>query len=248
MISPSSWTPLSIAFYVVFGAFAVLLGFLDYFELWAMRYSKFGTAKGVPSRPGMIILYSLPVLVATICAWPYLPTATPVQWLVYASVVIHFAKRTYEALFVHKYSGYIQPLTFGVIVVTYALIAGMICWLNAEAIPQMDGVFILGAAFFVAGEIGNFYHHKLLAELRQTQSGYQIPRGGWFERATCPHYFFELLAWLGIVLMSRHLFTVLAFIAMLGYLIARSIKTRQWYLKRFPNYPPERKNMIPYVF
>ena len=248
MFFPTDWNLVNILFYSVFGIFAVLLGFLDYFELLAMRYSKFSTGKGVPSRLGMFVLYFLPVITATVFALPYLASASLPQWLVFAAVFIHFAKRTYEVLFVHKYSGSMQPFTFVIIVVTYALIAGLISALNVQAIATLDALAIIGVVFFIIGQIGNFYHHKLLADLRKDGDGYHIPRGGWFERATCPHYFFELLAWLGILLLSRHLFTLLAFVAMFGYLTARSIKTRHWYQKRFPNYPKERKNMIPFVF
>jgi len=248
MFIPSHWTPLSITLYGIFGVFAVLLGFLDYYEIWAMRYSKFGTSKGVPSRLGMTILYALPIAVATVFAWGYLPHASAVQWVVFGLVVLHFVKRTLEVLFVHNYSGYIQPFTFVVIVFTYSLIAGTISALNAQALEKMDALFYAGITLFVVGEVGSFYHHKLLADLRKVVSGYSLPRGGWFEYATCPHYFFELLAWLGIVLVSRHLFSLLAFIAMFGYLTTRSIKTRQWYRQRFADYPATRKYMIPFIF
>jgi very-long-chain enoyl-CoA reductase len=248
MLTPSNWTPFSIAFYVLFGLFAVLLGFLDYYELLPMRYSKFGTKKGIPSRLGMFVLYSLPLIVVTILARSYLQTATVIQWIVYGALMVHFGKRTLEVLFLHKYSGNIQPMTFGIIVFAYALMAGMISWLNADPLNKMDALFYVGIASLLVGEIGNFYHHKLLADLRTGKSGYHVPQGGWFEYATCPHYFFELLSWLGIFLLSRHLFTLLVFIAMLGYLTARSIKTRQWYRKRFPNYPEKRTCMIPFVF
>jgi len=248
MIFPSTWTPFGIVFYIVFGALAVLAGFLDYYELMPMRYSKFGTEKGVPSRVGMFILYFLPIVIATACALPYLSTATLIQWVIYGAVIFHFGKRTLEALFVHKYSGNMQPFTLVIMIAIYALMGGLISWLNTKTIPAMDVLFYAGIVFIVVGEAGNFYHHKLLADLRKKEQGYHLPRGGWFEYATCPHYFCELLAWLGIVLVSRHFFTVLVFIAMLGYLTARSIKTRQWYLEHFPSYPAQCKFMIPFVF
>lgn len=248
MILPTDWTPFSIAFYLLFGLFAILLGPLDYFEFLPMRYSKFGTEKGIPSRLAMFILYFFPTIVATISALPYLPTATSIQWMVFGAIIFHFGKRTLEVLFVHKYSGYMQPFTFGVIVFAYALMAGLISWLNAVSISEMDTAFWIGIVFFIVGEAGNLYHHKLLANLRKDEGGYKIPRGGWFEYATCPHYFFELMTWLGLVLLSRHLFTVLVFISMLGYLTARSIKTRRWYRQRFPEFPSDRKRMIPFVF
>ena len=141
-----------------------------------------------------------------------------------------------------------QPFTVLAITVLYTLMGGLISWLNAKTIPAMDVPFYAGIVFFVVGEAGNSYHHKLLADLRKKEPGYHLPHGGWFEYATCPHYFFELLAWLGLVLLSRHLFTLLAFIAMLGYLTARSIRTRRWYLEHIPSYPAQRKFMIPFVF
>lgn len=248
MIIPSNWTPLNIAFYLIFGIFAVSFGFLDYYELAPLRYSKFFAGKGVPSRLGMVSVYSLPMVVATICAWPYLPTASLIQWAVYGAIMLHFAKRTLESLFLHKYSGHMHIFTIGTVLSSYALMAGMISWLNAQASTELGIWFYLGIVCFLVGEAGNFYHHVLLAKLRTKESGYFVPRGGWFEYATCPHYFFELLAWLGIVLLSRHLFAVLALVAMTGYLIARSIKTRQWYKSRFPEYPAERKLMIPFIF
>jgi steroid 5-alpha reductase family enzyme len=248
MFFPTEWNLINIAFYGVFGVFAVLLGFLDYYEWWAMRYSKFNTKAGVPSRIGMFILYFLPVIISSALAWNYLPKASLTQWIIFAVVILHFVKRTLEVLFVHKYSGSMEPLTFGVIVVTYSLIAGMITMLNGQVVFGADVLFWAGILLFVIGEVGSFYHHKLLADLRKKDKEYHLPKGGWFEYATCPHYFFELLAWLGLLLLSRQFFTLLAFIAMLGYLSARSIKTRQWYCQRFKKYPAKRKYMIPFVF
>jgi steroid 5-alpha reductase family enzyme len=249
MFMPTDWSPVWIAFYVVFGVFAVFLGFLDYFELLAMRYSKFGTKQGIPSRTAMFILYFLPIPTSIIVSWYYIPTAGLAQWLVLGVVLTHFVKRTLEVLFLHKYSGNMQILTFGVIVGAYSLMAGMISWLNGQQTASLNAVFYAGLALYAVGELGNFYHHKLLAGLRKNDSGYHIPKGGWFEYATCPHYFFELLAWLGIFLVSQHFFTLLTFIAMVGYLTGRSIKTRQWYKERFKKkYPANRKYMIPYIF
>ena len=248
MIIPSNWTLLNIVFYIFFGLFAVVLGLLDYYELLPMRYSKFNIKKGIPSRLGMFILYFFPVIVVLLAALPYLSTATAVQWIVFGVLILHFCKRTLEVLFVHKYSGSMEPRTFVVIVVAYALMGGLISWLNVEPLTKMDVLFYVGIVCVLVGEVGNFYHHRLLADLRKERQGYSIPKGGWFEYATCPHYFFELLAWVGIFLLSRHLYAFLVFIAMLGYLTARSVKTRQWYRERFPDYPAARKYMIPFVF
>jgi len=136
----------------------------------------------------------------------------------------------------------------GIISIAYSLMAGTISWLNAHAAPGLGIWVYAGLILFTIGEAANFWHHILLANLRKEAAGYHIPHGGWFDYATCPHYFFELLAWLGIALLSRHLFALLVFVSMSGYLISRSIKTRQWYQKHFPDYPFKRRLMIPFIF
>lgn len=247
MIFPT-WTPINIVFYICWTIFAVSFGFLDYYGTMTIGYSKFASGKGLPSRIGMLIVYSVPILVITLCALPYLQHATLMQWTVYAALMTHFGKRVLESLFLHKYSGTMDALAVGIISLSYSFMGGMISWLNAQPAVEMGGLFYAGLVLFVVGQAGNFYHHLLLANLRKTADGYHIPHGGWFDYATCPHYFFEILAWLGIALLSSHLYAVLALVSMSGYLISRSIKTRQWYLKRFSDYPTKRKLMIPFIF
>jgi hypothetical protein len=49
-----------------------------------------------------------------------------------------------------------------------------------------------GTVLFVAGQLGNGYHHVLLSRLRKGGSKkYSVPAGGLFEYAAAPHYFFE---------------------------------------------------------
>jgi len=83
MLILPNWTPLNIALYIFFGIYAISFGFLDYFAVMQLHYSKFAAEKGVPSRVGMIIVYVLPIVAVTICAIPYLQTATLMQWTVY---------------------------------------------------------------------------------------------------------------------------------------------------------------------
>lgn len=50
-------------------------------------------------------------------------------------------------------------------------------------------------------QLGNLYHHWLLAGLRApaiaggaATKKYEVPRGGFFNLVTCPHYLFEVRA------------------------------------------------------
>lgn len=238
-------TSLNLALYAAFGALAVGMGPFDYFGPLPMRYSKFRGKSGISSRAGMFCLYFLPFLAALGFSLPYLSHLSLLQAIVLLALLGHFAKRCLEVLFLHKYSGPMDLLTTLAITGFYSLIAAGTSALNAAPLAHADALFWLGLAFFAAGEFFNFWHHKILADLRGEGTDYVIPRGGLFERVACPHYLFELLAWFGIALLSRHLFVYLAFLGMFGYLLARSLKTLAWYRAKFPHFPRERKALIP---
>lgn len=116
-----------------------------------------------------------------------------------------------------------------------------------------------GLSAFIIGEIGNLYHHYLLSTLRKesgkgetktalpTKSNYSVPKGALFEFVTMPHYLFELIAWLGIAIISQDFNVFMVFASMFTYLLTRAKATKIWYLKNVDNYPSERKVLIPFL-
>ncbi len=246
MISPE-WSISNIVLYLALALLAVGMGVGEWMGSTLLKYSKFRPEQGIDARLGMFLLYFLPILAALGFSLPYLAAATLVQAVVLAAVCGHFAKRCLETLFLHKYSGPIDPFTTLAIASFYSLIAGFISFLNSWPLDAADNLFWLGLLLFVFGETANFGHHKILADLRRDTQGYVIPRGGWFEYVACPHYFFEIVAWAGLLLLSRHLFALIALVGMAGYLLARSRKTLAWYRQKFPHFPKNRKALIPFL-
>lgn len=59
---------------------------------------------------------------------------------------------------------------------------------------------IQGYITFIAGNVLQFQSHYLLSQLgrRARSRKYSIPRGGLFEYVSCPHYFAEILIYLGM--------------------------------------------------
>jgi very-long-chain enoyl-CoA reductase len=75
-----------------------------------------------------------------------------------------------------------------------------------------------GLALFAFGQIANFSSHMTLRNLRRTGSTERgIPAGFGFSLVTCPNYLFEVLAWVGIYLVSGLSWSVLFFIAVASY-------------------------------
>ncbi|KAH6990641.1 steroid alpha reductase family protein [Ilyonectria sp. MPI-CAGE-AT-0026] len=174
-----------------------------------------------------VIEYLGPILIhaAVVAARPYLyknadGDMSQTQWLTFGMIVLHFVKREYETLFVHKFSANTMPF-FNVFKNSffYWAISGALCAyfiysptsLAAQAdIPIIDA---LGAALYLFSETGNALVHRYLSSLRSTGgTERKIPVGYGFSLVTCPNYMFEVLSWVGIILVSRD-WTVALFIA-----------------------------------
>ena len=273
-----TWTPTTILFNLFAGLvlFAPLI--TDWTCRYAARYSKFRTTGGIDSRLGWFIAYTLPAIVSYFFCARYLGQASLGQWALFLAITGHFVKRVLEALFVHRYSGTIDLVSVYSIAVYYSFITATAGYLHGLTIYAPDWFFYLGLGLFLVGEAGNFWHHRLLARLRlvppptkmplkQARSGrsqpgqrspaaprpleskrYFIPRGGLFRLVTCPHYLFEIVAWLGVAVMSRHLFMYVAVVAVAAYLAQRAWKTQVWYREHSPEYPKERKILLPFIW
>lgn len=247
MIFPE-WNNFNIIFYsiLVFGIIAT--GPAIYFGDGLLKYSKFRTSSGIPSRLGMFILYFSPIVTVFFTVKDYVSNANVIQWIVISAIVLHFSKRVLESLFLHKYSGPTGLGTTIAIAFFYSFAAFFISWLNVKPISSIDVWFVLGIVLYVVGNIGNFIHHKLLVDLRKDSMEYFIPAGGLFKYVVCPHYLFEVFTWAGIFLFSRHLGALFVLLMIIAYLSARSLKTLEWYKQKFSDFPKNLKAMIPFVF
>lgn len=245
-------------------------------ELWGTNagYSKFADkSKGfkLPSRVAMVQLYSPALLVSLRYLWRS-QDATALamngrEGVTAALLSFHFGKRVLESLFLHRYSGTMDGDVLIPISIFYALTAAIIAQQQTSigAYEDSTGSRIMlgfGLVCSAVGQLGNFYHHWLLAKLRrpakakengqgdtdgQTKA-YVVPQGGLFKYVTMPHYFFELVAWFGLACATQHFNAFVTFGHMSAYLAGRSVATTRWYRKKMPDYPPERKHLVPLIF
>ncbi|KAK9283325.1 hypothetical protein L1049_011564 [Liquidambar formosana] len=202
-------------------------------------------------RTGMLILYT-PSFVAAAASFCLFPHGCFRFMLLNSALTIHFFKRIFEVLFVHKYSSSMVLDTVILISPSYFATTANMIYAQRLA-PQFPEPLIdlkyPGTALFLVGIFGNFYHHYLLSKLRgKDDKGYKIPRGGFFNLVMCPHYLFEILVFFGLSFISQTLYSFSVAISSALYLMGRSYATRKWYLSKFENFPEEVKALIPYVF
>ena len=97
---------------------------------------------------------------------------------------------------------------------------------------------------------------------KNSQEHYAIPHGALYRFISYPNYFCEWLEWLGFALAASpppSFASVSAFVATVSpawlfffnevwVMLPRAYKGHKWYHNRFPDYPKERKAVIPFLF
>lgn len=112
-----------------------------------------------------------------------------------------------------------------------------------------DFRFIMGLGLFVFGYVVNKRSDAALRSLRQDGGReYGIPRGGLFERVSCANYLGELVLWTGWAVLTWSPGGLVFAVWTAANLLPRARSIHRWYREHFPEYPPNRKAMIPFVF
>jgi very-long-chain enoyl-CoA reductase len=176
-----------------------------------------------------------------------------------ALVVLHFLKREYETIFVHRFSLSTMPaLNIFKNSAHYWVFSGLniAYWTyspsaTAQSVTKLslpsDILTTVGLAMFVFGELANFNAHLVLRDLRPEGSTARgIPKGFGFSLVTCPNYLFEMVAWSGIALVTRSWSTVLFLIIAGGQMAVWAQKKERRYRKEFGDkYKKKRFGMLP---
>ena len=112
-----------------------------------------------------------------------------------------------------------------------------------------DPRFVVGVGLFIIGFIINRQADRALRNLRQPgESGYQIPYGTMYCWISCPNYFGEIVIWVGWAVATWSLAGLSFAVWTAANLIPRARAHHAWYREHFPDYPPERKALVPGVW
>jgi 3-oxo-5-alpha-steroid 4-dehydrogenase 1 len=108
--------------------------------------------------------------------------------------------------------------------------------------------FIIGLVIFISGVVINHQSDNMLLALRKPgETGYKIPMGGLFKYVSGPNFLGEMIEWTGFAIMVWSLPALSFAVWTVVNLLPRAIDHHKWYLSKFPDYPKERKALIPGV-
>jgi steroid 5-alpha reductase family enzyme len=110
----------------------------------------------------------------------------------------------------------------------------------------LDPRFIGGITIFIVGFIINLQSDQILRNLRKPgETCYKIPYGGFFRWISSPNYFGEILEWCGWALINWSLASTAFALFTFSNLTPRAWAHHKWYHENFPDYPKNRKAVIP---
>lgn len=168
----------------------------------------------------------------------------------------HYVHRT----FIYPYTlrgGKPVPLLTVILAVIFYLVNAYVQgrWIFTLAPDDMytsawlaDPRFISGAALFVAGFVINRHSDHVLRTLRKPgETGYRIPYGGLYRYISCPNYLGEIIIWAGWALATWSPAGVYFLVWTLANLVPRAVSHHAWYRATFPDYPRDRKILVPFI-
>jgi len=112
-----------------------------------------------------------------------------------------------------------------------------------------DPRFIVGTVLFIIGFAVNRQADIALRELRRPgEAGYKISHSRFYRWVSCPNYLGEITIWVGWAVATWSLPGLVFAFWTVANLLPRAKAHHAWYRETFPDYPPERKALLPGVW
>ena len=183
-------------------------------------------------------------------------TKSHAAWFFWALWVLHYTNRSFIFPLRMQTTGKKIPVVIVCSAIFFNFVNG---FLNGTFLGNFAGGytddyftsprFIIGLVVFIAGAFINNQSDTILINLRKPgETGYKIPTGGLFKYVSCPNHLGEMIEWLGFAVMVGSVpawsFAVWAFCNQ----APRALDHHKWYLSKFPEYPKDRKALIPFLW
>jgi steroid 5-alpha reductase family enzyme len=220
------------------------------------RYTRRGWGPTIDNALGWVIMESHSAILFALLFFISERKGNPVAVVFCVMWLTHYVYRSFVFPFLIRTPGKRMPV---IIMMSAVLFNVGNSYLNGrwlftlgpahDASWLADPRFVLGLALFVIGFAIHARSDRILRNLRgPDQTGYKIPEGGLFRWVSSPNYFGELLEWTGWAIATWSI-PGIAFLAWTAAnLIPRARSNHRWYRSKFPDYPRERRALIPAVW
>jgi len=179
----------------------------------------------------------------------------PLHWVFIIIWELHYIQRTliYPALM--NKSSHRMPILILLFSAVFNIINGFtngwgIFVLQDSGTHSLSSAkFIIGIIIFITGFIINLQSDQILRKLRAPgETGYKIPYTGLFKYVCNPNYLGEIIEWTGWAVMTWSPAGAAFLVFTIANLAPRAYSNLKWYRATFPDYPENRKAIIPFIF
>ena len=219
------------------------------------RHGRAGWGPVIPARLGWIVMESPAVVwFAIVYLWGG-RSLSVVPLVLFSLWQLHYVHRGWIFPFRVRASGKTMPVSVVAMAFVFQTVnAGLNAWWigalgTYEVSWLLDVRFLSGLGLFAAGMVINLHSDTILLGLRKGEDGsYRIPHGGLFRWVSCPNYLGELMEWVGWACMTWSLSGLAFAVFTACNLVPRARTHHRWYRAEFPDYPRERRALIPFLF
>ncbi len=247
-----------IIFWLIVGWIAVAVGTFVALQFVAAPYGRHvkpGWGPTVSNRLGWLLMEMPGLILVPLLFFLGNGEKTIVHYVLVGCYVAHYIHRDLIYPFRTKTQGKRMPIAIMSSAIFFNLVNGGILggWLgNYATYPEnwfLSPQFLIGAVLFLVGAVINLHSDTVLLRLRKPgETGYKIPKGGMFRFVSCPNLLGEVVEWIGFGLMGWNIATFSFAVWTAANVLPRAIDHHRWYLDKFPDYPKERKAVVPFLW
>ncbi len=217
------------------------------------RYMKDGQKRTVPALMGWLMFESPQVLAFATTFWWTAQQPSALAIGIFVVWQLHYTHRALLYPLRRNNQGKRFPIGGVVAGLVFNSINGFLNGYAVAHAPHLaeltwltDPRFIVGTLIFIAGWSVNFHADSVLIGLRSDGfKGYRVPHGGLFRWVSCANYTGEIAMWCGFALATWTLAGLAFAVFTISNLAPRALSHHQWYLKNLPDYPKDRKALVP---
>jgi 3-oxo-5-alpha-steroid 4-dehydrogenase 1 len=217
------------------------------------RHGRSGWGPTVPERVGWVMMECPAPLLFLGVYLVGARRAELVPLLLLAMWQTHYLQRAFVYPFLIR-AGARMPISLMALAIMFNALNA---YINARWVSELghypvswlaDPRFLLGAALFLGGLALNLNADRILRGLRGPgEKGYRVPYGGGFRWVSSPNYLGEIVEWTGWALATWSLAGLAFALYTIANLAPRAMANHRWYHERFPEYPTDRRALVPYV-
>ena len=221
------------------------------------RHARAGWGPTIPARWGWVIMEAPSPIGFALVYFQSEAASRPAPAVLFALWQVHYLYRAFVFPFRMRAEGKRKPaLTVGLAFLFNCCNGPMNAFAITMLAPHLLGDsahltprFLSGCAVFGIGWAINQRSDSILRNLRAPgETGYKIPHGGMFRFVTSPNYLGEIIEWTGFAIAAWTAPALAFALFTAANLVPRAVAHHSWYHEKFPEYPPQRRAVIPYFW